>query len=190
MAVGIPCTHLRRDVSFGLVESSSAGSAMVWMHRCSKGCQRCPLPQWGLRHLHPWAQGLSFHMCQTHLYPELFPVAISTGFLFQSKCWDFTSSVQTCGSTSSHCCLPSCWWCPSNQMLPGTRAAASSGAALLSRCQAMSLRSFPPSWVNQGCKEQIDTTCMCIFQRCCHSAPCTQSSITLSLLPDLSVASL
>lgn len=72
--------------------------------------------------------------------------ALSCCNFHRSKCWDFTSSVQTCGSTSSHCC-PSCWWCLSRQMLLGSRAAASSddpaGAALLSRCQAVSSRSFP-----------------------------------------------
>ena len=57
------------------------------------------------------------------------------------------------------------------------------GAALLSRCHVMPLRSFPPSWVNQGCKERVGTTRICIFSRCCHSAPGTRSSITLTLLP-------
>lgn len=96
----------------------------------------------------------------------------------------FTSFVQTCGSTfSTAACPPAGGAFQTDSSNQGC--SCSAGAALLSRCQAVSSTSFPPSWVNQGCKEQMGTTCMCIFLRCWHSAPSTQSSITLILLPDV-----
>lgn len=91
------------------------------------------------------------------------------------------------------------FWCPSSWMLEkscwmllGRRATASGGgpwwptvARWSSNFVQVPGNAFPPSGLNQGCKERMGTTRICISSRCCHSAPSTRSGIILNLLPSI-----
>lgn len=139
------------------------------------------------------AQGLSFPVRQSHLCPEHFPTVISMGGLFQSECWDLTSSEQTRRATSSPCALllVPIQLDAGEELLDGAGEKSYSQqwwpavAHWSSNFVQVPGNPFPPSGVNQGCKERMGTTRICISSRCCHSAPGTRSGIILTLLPSV-----
>lgn len=193
-AVRVSCTHLRRGGCCWQVGSSGAGSAMPWKHRPSEGHFGCPQPQQELGQFHALRpQGLSFPVRRSHLCPEHFPMVISMGGLFQSECWDVTSSKQTRRATSSPCAL---FLVPiqldaGEELLDGAGEKSYSQqwwptvARWSSNFVQVPGNAFPPSGLNQGCKERMGTTRICISSRCCHSAPSTRSGIILNLLPSI-----
>lgn len=122
-----------------------------------------------------------------------FPMVISMGGLFQSECWDVTSSKQTRRATSSPCAL---FLVPiqldaGEELLDGAGEKSYSQqwwptvARWSSNFVQVPGNAFPPSGLNQGCKERMGTTRICISLRCCHSAPSTRSGIILNLLPSI-----
>lgn len=87
---------------------------------------------------------LRLHFLCAHLWFHLFPLLpLLLVVPFQADVAWVQGSSQQWGPC----------WCSSVVQVPGSV-----------------FKEFPPSWVNQGCKEQMGTTYMCIFVRCCHSA--------------------
>lgn len=147
--------------------------AYIWGERWVMGWWRTAVQ------IQPWSG------CQTHLYPELFPVVIFTEFLFQSKCHSLplcrpvVPALPTAACPAGGAFQTDSWdqvcsqqwgpcWCSSVVQVPG------------SAFQELS------SLMGEPGLQRADGHHMHLyFLRCWHSAPSTQSSITLTLLPDV-----